>query len=53
MEEKLIIEAMKKAVSRNIRNWDYAAASLLSPWQRRNHQDPALPSAKAGPYFSN
>lgn len=31
----------------------YAAASLLSPWQRRNHQDPALPSTKAGPYFSN
>ena len=28
MEEKLIIEAMKKAVSRNIRNWDYAAAIL-------------------------
>ena len=28
MEEMLIIEAMKKAVSRNIRNWDYAAAIL-------------------------
>ncbi len=45
MEMNLRSAADRHDVSRS----QYAAASLLSPWQEENHQDPALPSAKAGP----